>query len=96
MSCESAIEIKRLLNTTSECLESISNLGVDVSSWDLIVVHIISEKLDKEIRKVWELKVASDLSDELPTFIQFSEFLNSHFRALENLDKSDNKDRHPH
>ena len=30
--CESANEIKRLISTTSECLESISNLGVDTSS----------------------------------------------------------------
>lgn len=94
LSFESAFEIKRLITTTVECLESISNLGVDVSSWDLIVIHIISGKLDKETRKAWELKAASDASDELPTFEQFSEYLNSRFRGLENLDKVDNKDRH--
>ncbi|KAJ8723413.1 hypothetical protein PYW08_003325 [Mythimna loreyi] len=86
---ESATEIKKLISTTSDCLEAIKNLGVDVSSWDLIVIHVISAKLDKETRKAWELKVASDSCDELPTFEQFSEYLYSRFRGLEHLDKED-------
>lgn len=96
LSCESSNEIKRLITNTSECLESLSNLGVQVSSWDLIIIHIISGKLDKETRKHWELKVASDSSNELPTFIQFSDFLTSRFRGLENLDKSENRERPAH
>ncbi|XP_026741350.1 uncharacterized protein LOC113503524 [Trichoplusia ni] len=84
---ESAYEIKKIISTTSDCLEAIKNLGVDVSSWDLIVIHIISSKLDKETRRAWELKVASDSRDELPTFEEFSQYLYSRFRGLEQLDK---------
>ncbi|CAH2104084.1 unnamed protein product [Euphydryas editha] len=96
LSHESATEIKRLVSTTTECLESIRNLGVDTSSWDLIVIHIIGAKLDnKETRKGWELKVAADSSGELPTFEQFSEFLNSRFRGLENIDQRvDNRNKY--
>ncbi|CAH2101263.1 unnamed protein product [Euphydryas editha] len=95
LSHESATEIKRLVSTTTECLESIRNLGVDTSSWDLIVIHIIGAKLDKETRKGWELKVAADSSGELPTCEQFSEFLNSRFRGFENIDQRvDNRNKY--
>ncbi|XP_045452957.1 uncharacterized protein LOC123662116 [Melitaea cinxia] len=83
---ESASEIKNLICTTSDCLDSIKNIGVDVSSWDILIIHIISAKLDKDTRKAWELKVSSDPSDELPTFQDFSNFLIGRFRGLENID----------
>ena len=39
--------------------------------------------------------MASDSSDDLPTFEQFSDYLNSRFRGLENLEnKFENKDKH--
>ncbi|XP_047038037.1 uncharacterized protein LOC124643200 [Helicoverpa zea] len=91
---ESATEIKKLISTTSDCLESIKNLGIDVSSWDILIIHIISIKLDKDTRKAWELKVASEPSDDLPTFVQFSEFLTGRFRGLENIEtKLNNSDK---
>lgn len=83
---ESATDIKRLVSTTSDCLESIKNLGIDVASWDILIIHIVSAKLDKETRRDWELKVASDPTDNLSTFNQFSEFLISRYRGLENMD----------
>ncbi|XP_045446386.1 uncharacterized protein LOC123654528 [Melitaea cinxia] len=91
---ESASEIKNLIYTTSDCLDSIKNIGVDVSSWDILIIHIISAKLDKDTRKAWELKVSSDPSDELPTFQDFSNFLIGRFRGLENIDSKVCKRRH--
>ncbi|KAF9794271.1 hypothetical protein SFRURICE_011856 [Spodoptera frugiperda] len=49
--------------------------SIDVSSWDLIIVHIVTSKLDRDTRKAWELQVASDSRDDLPTFDQLNEFL---------------------
>lgn len=81
---ESASEIKKLLSTTTDCLESIKNLEIDLASF--LIVHIVTEKLDKATRRAWELKIASDPSDNLPTFDQLKEFLINRFRGLENLD----------
>ncbi|CAB3251377.1 unnamed protein product [Arctia plantaginis] len=86
LTSESAFDIKGLINTTSECLDSIKALGVDISSWDILIIHIISAKLDPATKKAWELQVSSDQADELPTFEQFSDFLTGRFRGLENLD----------
>ncbi|KAH9633000.1 hypothetical protein HF086_000360 [Spodoptera exigua] len=56
---ESATDIKKLLNTTSDCLESIKNLDIDLGS--ILIIHIITEKLDKVTRRAWELKSVTSL-----------------------------------
>lgn len=81
---ESANGIKELLDTSSDCLSALENLGIDVSTWDIIVIHLLSLKLDPETRKQWELSVTLNVtSDELPSFDSFKEFLTSRYRALE-------------
>lgn len=84
---ESSNNLKELLDTTCECLNALKNLGVEIESWDIIIIYLISSKLDSETRKQWELKISSETeSDDLPTFEQFKEFLTNRFRALEFLD----------
>lgn len=86
---ESSTAIKVLLDTTVECLNGLKNLGVDTGTWDIIVIYIISSKLDSESRKQWESKISSN--DNLPKFSEFKEFLEARFRALEFLDPKINK-----
>lgn len=83
---ESASGLKELLDTTTDCLGTLKNLKVNVNTWDIIIIHIVTFKLDPETRKYWELSVSSGDQNELPTFKQFSEFIESRFRALECLD----------
>lgn len=81
---ESASFLKELMDTSSDCLNALTNLGIDVSTWDIIVIHLLSIKLDSESRKQWELNVTTNVpSDCLPTFKQFKDFLTSRYRALE-------------
>ncbi|XP_047986442.1 uncharacterized protein LOC125226503 [Leguminivora glycinivorella] len=65
---------------------------IDVSTWDIIVIYLLTLKLDPESRKQWELNVATNsASDALPTFDQFKD-LTSRYRALEFVEpKSFNK-----
>ncbi|XP_050563300.1 uncharacterized protein LOC126912915 [Spodoptera frugiperda] len=79
---ESSKALKDLLDVTSDCLHELTNIGIDVSSWDVIIVYVASLKLDVESRKQWELHVSKS-SDDLPSFKQFCEFLETRFRALE-------------
>ena len=81
---ESSSAIKYILDTTNECLYALNNLGIDTSSWDVIVIHIVSQKLDPNSRKLWEAK-ASEAFDELPTLINFNDFMEHRFRSLEFL-----------
>ncbi|CAH2085176.1 unnamed protein product [Euphydryas editha] len=79
---ESSSALKELLDTSNECLNALNNLGIDTQSWDIIVIYILSLKLDNESRKLWEAKIC-DLRDELPNFKNFKEFLEQRFRSLE-------------
>ncbi|XP_045535769.1 uncharacterized protein LOC123721327 [Papilio machaon] len=56
MTIESSINLKQLLDTTTDCLHELSNLGVQVDAWDIIVIYLIGSKLDVETRKQWELQ----------------------------------------
>lgn len=81
---ESCSAIKDMLDVMNETLNGLKNLGVSVSSWDIIVIYTVCSRLDSESRKEWELKIS--VSDELPTLNQLREFLESRFRALEFMD----------
>lgn len=79
---ESATAIRQLLDTTNECLQSLWNMKVSTDSWDLILIYVLSQKLDPESRSKWESRV-SESSGELPTYKQLEEFLEMRFRSLE-------------
>lgn len=91
LSTESANGVKLLLDTTTDCLNALSNIGIDVSTWDILIIHLIAQKLDTESRKQWEQKI-SDVADKLPTLPEFKGFLESRFRALEFIDPKQKKD----
>lgn len=80
---ESASSLKEILDTTTECINALKGLKIDVSTWDIIIIHVVSFKLDPETRKQWEVTISSDSSGELPTLDQFKSFLECRFRALE-------------
>lgn len=85
---ESASAIKELLDVTSETLNALISLGIDTSSWDVIIIYIVSQRLDPDTRKQWESKVSElvTLSDQLPSIDQFKEFLATKYHSLEFLD----------
>ncbi|KAL0870822.1 hypothetical protein ABMA27_005746 [Loxostege sticticalis] len=88
---ESASSLKDLIDTTNDCLASLTNIGVDVGSWDVMIIHILTLKLDPETKRQWEFHVSNNSSaDELPTYANFKEFLTNRYRALEFLDSGSN------
>lgn len=91
--CESAAFLKELIDTSTDCLHALKNINIDVSTWDSIVIHLLTLKLDPETRKQWELTAASNLgSNELPTFEQFKTFITNRFRALEFIETKEQFD----
>ncbi|KAL0810400.1 hypothetical protein ABMA28_010544 [Loxostege sticticalis] len=82
---ESACSLKELLDTTDNCLSALKNIGIDTNSWDVWIVHILTQKLDVESRRQWEFH-ASCNSVELPTYDQFRSFITKRYRAMEFLD----------
>ncbi|XP_063836519.1 uncharacterized protein LOC135085663 [Ostrinia nubilalis] len=85
VTCESASGLKGLMDTTNDCLSALSNIGIDTSTWDVLVIHILTLKLDPESKRQWEFSIADNNSTELPTYDQFEQFLKNRYRALEFL-----------
>ncbi|KAJ0181817.1 hypothetical protein K1T71_002539 [Dendrolimus kikuchii] len=94
LTTESSTSVKQLLDTTKECLCGLQNLGVDISSWDIIVIFLVSQKLDPESRKLWEQKV-TESAQELPSLTMFEDYLENRYRSIEFLDPKVQKQDKP-
>ncbi|KAJ8893932.1 hypothetical protein PR048_006533 [Dryococelus australis] len=76
---ESVVMLRRLLDSVVECNRLLKVLGQPVEHWDLILVFIVTERLEWESRKEWQLP----LSDyELPKFEKLVQFLQHRTRSL--------------
>lgn len=77
-------EIKNLIDKASEIIQSLQLQGLPIGQWDVILVHVIVSKLDSETHKQWELK---QKKDELPTYKDLEDFLQSRWQSLEMIHK---------
>lgn len=78
---QSSSQLKRLYDTTTECIHGIHSLGVDTSSWDPLLVHLLCKKLDTQTYS--DYKEARKSPRELPTLDEFLNFIECKFVALE-------------
>lgn len=78
---ESPIELRCILVTTTKHVRALKVLGVPTEQWGHVLVYIISDRVDAETRKQWELAANSK---EFPTFNELREFLDKRCQALEN------------
>lgn len=78
---ESANGIKKLLDTTNDCMQQLTNLGIKLETWDCILIYITTQKLPIESHQLWE-QSCQDCSD-LPKMADLTKFLAARFRVLE-------------
>ncbi|CAG9126303.1 unnamed protein product [Plutella xylostella] len=74
-------QIKRLHDVTIECLNAVKNLGIDTATWDPLLVHILSQKLDASTNEAYIDSLQKPF--ELPTLAEFLSFLEGKFRKME-------------
>ncbi|XP_063383320.1 uncharacterized protein LOC134669601 [Cydia fagiglandana] len=77
----SMAQIKRLHDVSMETFNAIKNLGIDITTWDPILVHILGQKLDSETYTDYleSLKNTRDM----PVLQELLDFLESKFTTLE-------------
>ncbi|XP_026742369.1 uncharacterized protein LOC113504313 [Trichoplusia ni] len=84
---QTASNIKAILDTTTECLNALTNLKLSTSSLDplahSLIVFLVVHKLDPETHREWEEVAYDATNDELPKWDALSKFLQSKFRTLE-------------
>lgn len=78
-----AFNLKRMHDVITECLNGLSNISVDTSTWGPVIVHLMSQKLDTTTYSEY----IKDLHDhrELPNLADFIYFLESKFMAYETM-----------
>ncbi|XP_073964611.1 uncharacterized protein [Choristoneura fumiferana] len=93
MQHSSAVQIKRLHDVIKECLNAIKNLGVQIDTWDPILIHILSQKLDAETHK--DYMESLQRPRDLPEMSDFLLFLENKFTAMESLRRKQENGQKP-
>lgn len=83
ISTQTPNQLKTLLDVTCECLHSLKNLNVSTESWDPIIIFLVVQKLDPDSHKEWEQCAYKTNPDELPTWLELRNFLETKYRTLE-------------
>lgn len=76
----SLVGLRKLVSTSDEVVRQLKALGTEYESRDPWLIHLLSEKLDRETRSLWAQKLV-DL--EYPSFNEFVTFLERRCDALE-------------
>ncbi|XP_026324392.1 uncharacterized protein LOC113233481 [Hyposmocoma kahamanoa] len=84
---QTSMELRRLHDTSMECIHGIYNMGIDTSSWDPVFVHLIAKKLDTVTFS--DYMEARKSPRDVPDLDEFMEFLEAKFIALEPMNKKE-------
>lgn len=82
---ESARALRNIIDVVSKNLRSLKSLNVPTEHWDILIIHIVSNKLDPATIRDWESQ--RNTIKELPTFNDFLNFLKNRADLLETMDE---------
>ncbi|KMQ89359.1 gag-pol polyprotein precursor [Lasius niger] len=80
---KSSSDLKILLSTVKESLGALNSLGAPTDQWDILIVYVVTRRLDAHTLEAWELEQGT--SNELATFDELELFLEGRIRALETV-----------
>lgn len=83
---ESDKSLRYLIDNVTKNLRALHGLGQEVDKWDLLIIHIISSKLDTRTLTKWEEH--RNMLDDNITFDQFKKFINDRADVLESLNRN--------
>lgn len=91
---ESAKALRNIIDTVNKNLRALKILKLPTEHWDVLIIHIVSNKLDSVSCREWEFH-RSRSEDSIPTLAQFNAFLKGRADLLETIDEqSRSKRRH--
>lgn len=79
----SAVQIKNLLDTTSQCLNNLKNQEIPIEGWDQMIIYTVVQKLDVDTHTAWEEDSYKEETDNLPSWKELKTFLETKYRTLE-------------
>ncbi|XP_025996398.1 uncharacterized protein LOC113005278 [Solenopsis invicta] len=72
-------------------IRALETLRQPVTQWDTLLIYLLSDKLDYNTRKDWELEVAKTDSENMPSLESLLEFLTNRAHTLELIEGTKNK-----
>jgi len=84
---ESSEQIQNIIDNLAKHLRALNALGEATEYWDSLLIYIISNKLDAQALRAWEVDKLK--LEGLPSLLQFTNFLNSRARLLQTLEYRD-------
>ncbi|XP_065362021.1 uncharacterized protein LOC135955595 [Calliphora vicina] len=81
---ENSESIRRIQSSVNDSLATLTTLGVQVESWDPILIRLISTKFPDLTLSLWEQSLTSPR--DLPKWSQMSQFLVDRYEAVERID----------
>lgn len=85
---EDSESIRKIQSSVNDSLATLRTLGVQVESWDPILIRLISTKLPDTTLAMWEQSLTSPL--ELPKWSDMSQFLVDRYEAVKRLASIEN------
>ncbi|XP_058988017.1 uncharacterized protein LOC131807010 [Musca domestica] len=82
----STASIKALHDTTKECMLALNNLQIDTTSWDALLIQLITKKLDHALYIRFMQSLANP--KEVPTMKELFSFLELQFESMESIGKA--------
>ncbi|XP_017478109.1 PREDICTED: uncharacterized protein LOC108367917 [Rhagoletis zephyria] len=79
--------VKKLHDTTQECILALQNLQIDTSTWDPLLLPLLLKKLDQPTRLRYEQSLSKPR--EVQTLKEFLQFLEKHFQSMEAMGVKD-------
>lgn len=77
----SALTIRHAITIARSCLAAINNMGIRTETWDPIIVFLLRDKLNSELRSKWEEERKGSSLPAL-TLKEFFDFLETRYKII--------------
>jgi len=77
---ESSSALRKLLDQTNKCTRALNGLGHSTDDWDAILVYLVTDRMDSDTRRHWELQ---STGTEYPLFDDVTKYVEQRCRALD-------------
>lgn len=82
VSKDNVTELRSLVDTVQTNVRALCTLKVPISSWDVILVYMVNQKLDTDTKKQWQLQ---QNPKEDPSYEKLMSYLNKRCNVLESI-----------
>lgn len=83
-----AHSLREFVTNVNQHINALKSLALPVESWDVIIVYLLSKKVDINTHRSFELERNSD---ELPSLAEFIKHVEKRALAFENIDSNNSK-----